>query len=87
MTKHSRNLQRFKDYKNVWDKNTQYIQNELHKKGPILMDSNIKKLHAQPNQDKTDVINNFIVHYWEMSLRNNHHILERHIKGNTFDKL
>lgn len=51
------------------------------------MENNIKPLYVHPNQDKTDVINNFIVHYWEMSLRNNNPILERHIKGHHFEKV
>jgi hypothetical protein len=51
------------------------------------MENHVKSLYVQPNEDKTDVINNFIVHYWEMSLRNHNPILERHIKGNRFDKL
>ena len=51
------------------------------------MENTIKSLYIHPNQEKTDVINNFIVHYWEMSLRNNHPILERHIKGHHFEKV
>jgi len=49
------------------------------------MDNNIKSLYVHPNNDKTDIINNYIVHYWEMSLRNNNPILEGHIKGHHFD--
>lgn len=51
------------------------------------MDTHVRSLYVHPNEDKVDVINNFIVHYWEMSLRNHNPILERHIKGNRFDKL
>jgi len=51
------------------------------------MEDNIKTLYAQQNTDKNDVINNYIVHYWEMSLRNNNPILERHIKGHHFDRV
>jgi len=39
------------------------------------MDINIKSLYVHPNKDKNDIINNNIVHYWEMSLRNNNPIL------------
>lgn len=51
------------------------------------MENNIQPLYVHPNQDKTDVINDFIVHYWEMSLRNHHPILERHIKGHHFERV
>lgn len=51
------------------------------------METHVKLLYVNQNEDKVDVINDFIVHYWEMSLRNHNPILERHIKGNTFDKL
>ena len=47
----------------------------------------MKGLYVHENQEKIDVINNFVVHYWEMSLRNNNRILERHIKGNRFDRV
>lgn len=45
------------------------------KKNPILMDTNIKNLYVHPNERKIDTINHYIVHYWEMSLRNNNPIL------------
>jgi hypothetical protein len=54
---------------------------------PILMDNNIKHLYVHPNEPKIDTINHYIVRYWEMSLRNNNPILERHIKGHRFDKV
>ncbi len=38
----------------------------------------------EDNPDKIDIINNNIVHYWEMSLRNHNPILKRHIKGHKF---
>lgn len=31
-----------------------------------------------------DIINNYVVNMWEMSLRNNNKILQRHIKGHKF---
>ena len=49
------------------------------------MDRNVKNVYVHPNPDKIEVINDNIIPYWEMSLRNNHHILKRHIKGNKFD--
>jgi hypothetical protein len=51
------------------------------------MDKNIKPLYVHPNEKKNDTINDYIVHYWEMSLRNNNPILERHIKGHHFSKV
>ena len=51
------------------------------------MDNNIKNLYVHPNEPKNETINEFIVHYWEMSLRNNNPILERHIKGHNFSKV
>lgn len=57
------------------------------KKSPILMETNIKNLYVHPNERKIDTINHYIVHYWEMSLRNNNPILERHIKGHRFDRI
>ena len=51
------------------------------------MEKNIKDVYVHPNEAKDETINEFIVHYWEMSLRNNHHILERHIKGHRFSKV
>lgn len=41
-------------------------------------------VYVHPNQDRMDVINTFVVHMWEMSLRNNNKILKRHIAGNKF---
>ena len=81
LTKHTKNLKRFKEYQDVWERKKLSIKKEIHKKTPILMDSNIKSLYVHPNRDKTDIINNHVVHYWEMSLRNNNPILEGHIKG------
>ena len=51
------------------------------------MEDSIKQLYVHPNADKLDIINHYIVHYWEMSLRNNNPILERHLKGHRFDKI
>lgn len=31
-----------------------------------------------------DIINHYVVSMWEMSLRNNNKILQRHIKGNKY---
>ena len=49
-----------------------------------LLENNVKGLYIHPNQDRMDIINNFVVNYWEMSLRNNNKILKRHIKGNKY---
>jgi hypothetical protein len=50
------------------------------------MENSIKPLYVHPNEPKIDTINHYIMHYWEMSLRNNNPILERHIKGHHFSK-
>ncbi len=42
---------------------------------------------VEENPDKIDIINNYIVHYWEMSLRNHNPILKQHIKGNKYDEI
>lgn len=52
-----------------------------------LLENNVKDLYVHPNHDKIAVLNDFVVHYWEMSLRNNNKILERHIKGNKFGRV
>lgn len=44
----------------------------------------MKGVYVHPNQDRMDVINTFVVHMWEMSLRNNNKILKRHIAGNKY---
>lgn len=44
-------------------------------------------MYVHQNEPKIDTINHYIVHYWEMSLRNNNPILERHIKGHRFGKV
>ena len=52
---------------------------------PTLLDRSKKSLQVFPNPEKEDVVQNHINSYWEMSLRNNHFILKRHLKGqNTF---
>ena len=64
----------------------------LHKKtlrnpeNKTLLQENVKDLYAQPNQDRMDIINTFVVNMWEMSLRNNNKILQRHIKGHKYEK-
>ena len=52
-----------------------------------LLEKNVKDLYVHENQDRMSVINDFVVHYWEMSLRNNNKILKRHIKGNKYDEV
>jgi hypothetical protein len=87
ITKQTRNLERYKEYQEMWERKKGLLRQELQRKTPLLMENNIKSLYAQPNQPKDEVINDFIVHYWEMSLRNHHPILERHIKGHRFSKV
>ena len=85
-TKQMRNLERFKEYQTDWEKKNNYFRQTLNKNN-VLMDKNVKDVYVHPNEPKGETINEFVVHYWEMSLRNNHHILERHIKGHRFSKV
>lgn len=55
------------------------------KRASVVEDSH--KVIVEDNPDKVDIINNYIVHYWEMSLRNNNAILKRHIKGNRYGEI
>ena len=86
-TKQARQINRYEQYQNMWERKKELIRKSTQKKSPVLMDNNIKHLYVHPNEDKIDVINDFIVNYWEMSLRNHHPILERHIKGHRFEKV
>ena len=54
------------------------------KAAKTLLEDNVKDLYVHQNQDRMDIINNFVVNMWEMSLRNNNKILQRHIVGNKF---
>jgi hypothetical protein len=45
------------------------------------------KILIEDNPDKLDIINHYIVHYWEMSLRNHNPILKRHIKGHRYGEV
>lgn len=49
-----------------------------------LLEDNVKGVYVHPNQDRMDIINNYVVNMWEMSLRNHNKILQRHIAGNKF---
>jgi len=73
-TKQMRNLERFKAYQTDWEKKNNFFRQTLNKNN-VLMEKNIKDVYVHPNEAKDETINEFIVHYWEMSLRNNHHIL------------
>ncbi len=64
LTRQSKNLNRFKEYQQIWEAKKLAIMRETNKKTPILMDCNIKTLYAHPNEDKINIINNHIVHYW-----------------------
>lgn len=74
-TKQSRQIDRYEQYQQAWEIKKDHIRKATHKKSPVLMDNNIKHLYVHENEDKVDVINDFIVNYWEMSLRNHHPIL------------
>lgn len=54
------------------------------KAAKTLLEENVKDLYVHQNQDRMDIINNFVVNMWEMSLRNNNKILQRHIIGNKY---
>lgn len=55
-----------------------------NKNTKTLLEDNVKDIYIHPNDDRMDIINHFVVNMWEMSLRNNNKILQRHIKGNKF---
>lgn len=58
----------------------------INKKRASLVEDN-QNIVVEDNPDKLDIINNYIVHYWEMSLRNHNPILKRHIKGNRYGEV
>ena len=58
----------------------------INKKRASLVEDNHKVI-VEDNPEKLDIINNYIVHYWEMSLRNHNPILKRHIKGNRYGEV
>jgi hypothetical protein len=58
----------------------------INKKRASLVEDN-QKVIIEDNPEKLDIINNYIVHYWEMSLRNHNPILKRHIKGNRYGEV
>ena len=82
-------MNRYREYKNFWDLESQKIRKKTLRKphDETLLENNVKGLYVHPNQDRMDIINNFVVNYWEMSLRNNNKILKRHIKGNKFGEV
>lgn len=55
-----------------------------NKNTKTLLEDNVKDIYIHPNDDRMDIINHYVVNMWEMSLRNNNKILQRHIKGNKF---
>lgn len=55
-----------------------------NKNTKTLLEDNVKDIYVHPNDDRMDIINHYVVNMWEMSLRNNNKILQRHIKGNKF---
>lgn len=88
LTKEVKQLHRYQQYQDYWNKESQ----KLHKKTlrnpetKTLLEDNVKGVYVHPNQDRADIINNYVVNMWEMSLRNHNKILQRHIKGNKFDQ-
>jgi hypothetical protein len=58
----------------------------ISKKRASLVEDN-QKVVVEDNPNKLDIINNYIVNYWEMSLRNHNPILKRHIKGNRYGEV
>jgi hypothetical protein len=47
------------------------------------LDRSKRHLQVLPNPEKEDLVKYFVNSYWQMSLRNHHHILKRHLKGNN----
>ena len=86
LSKDSKQLTRYKDYKSYWDEESNKLKKQTLRKPnqKTLLENNVKGLYVHDNEDKLDVINDFVVNYWQMSLRNNNKILQRHIKGNWF---
>lgn len=85
VTKEMRQMNRYKQYQEYWDNKSKALQKmTLREKGKTLLEDNVKDLYVHQNQDRMDIINNFVVNMWEMSLRNNNKILQRHIIGNKF---
>lgn len=58
-----------------------------NKNTKTLLEDNVKDIYIHPNDDRMDIINHYVVNMWEMSLRNNNKILQRHIKGNKFKQV
>lgn len=58
----------------------------INKKSSSVLEGN-QKVVVEDNPDKLDIINNHVVHYWEMSLRNHNPILKRHIKGHRYGEV
>lgn len=99
-TKEKRQLDRYKEYKQIWQHEGDKIKSktELPIIGPgsmrnsrinskkNLLQESVKEVYAMPNQDKEDILKTYVNSYWEMSLRNNSKILKRHLNGNRYDE-
>ena len=74
---------------NNWQSDSQKLHRLAHRKNKekTLLENNVKDLYVHLNHDKIAVLNDFVVHFWEMSLRNNNPILERHIRGHRFNRV
>jgi hypothetical protein len=56
-------------------------------KKTISLIENDQKVIVDDNPDKIDILNNNVIHYWEMSLRNHNPLLKRHIKGHRYGEV
>ena len=89
VTQDSKRISRYKNYQGYWENDSKKLH-ALSRRGQsekTLVQANVKDLYVHPNHDKISVLNDFVINYWEMSLRNHHPILERHIRGNRFSRV
>ena len=83
ITKEKRNIDRYHDYQEYWHDQAGKMKRLLNKKHGSIVEKGPQVI-VEDNPEKESIINNHIVHYWEMSLRNHNPILQRHIKGHSF---
>ncbi len=86
ITKQMKYLDRYRQYQDIWDNQSRKLHKMTlrNKNTKTLLEDNVKDIYIHPNDDRMDIINHYVVNMWEMSLRNNNKILQRHIKGNKF---
>lgn len=89
VNKESKNLTRYREYQEKWGADANRLRRLAHRnpEEKTLVEKNVREVYVHPNHDKIAVLNDFVVHFWEMSLRNNNRILERHIKGHKFGRV